>query len=165
MSWFKRKPKSKLKRNSQYDEKYLWPIFSLFTRFRDTDDNGYGKCFTCPLIRHWKDLDAGHYISRKNYATKYSEVGVKCQCGGCNSPYIGGGRPEEFAKGIDKLYGPGTADKLKIASKKVMKYTHFEFDTMTDVYYEQVIEMAKKKGIDPMSLKPIKAWYNKKQKA
>ena len=158
------KPKRKsIKKTTAYDEKYLWPIFSLFIRFRDTDENGYGKCFTCGLIKHWKDSQAGHYISRKNHSTKYNEVGVRNQCGGCNAPYIGGGRPEEFAKGLDELFGEGTATKLKIASKQTCKRAQFEYDTMADYYCGEVIKLGKLKGIDATELPAIKRWLNRRK--
>ena len=42
----------------------LWKWFSIYIRLRDSDENGYGKCFTCGKIIFWKKGDCGHGIGR-----------------------------------------------------------------------------------------------------
>ena len=157
---FKSKRKS-IKKTTAYDEKYLWPIFSLFCRFRDTDENGNGKCFTCPRILHWSEGDAGHGHSRKHKATKYHEFNVALQDKKCNG--FEAGARDVYAKEVDKKYGPGTWDKLTVQSRQTCKRAQFEYDTMADYYCSEVIKLGKLKGIDATELPAIKRWLNRKK--
>lgn len=153
-------PVKKIGRGKAYDEIYLWPIFSLFIRFRDTDKNGNGQCFTCKLPRHYTKLDCGHGAGRQHKGTKYNEKNNHGQCKRCNG--FEGGRQDLYAKEVDKLYGAGTWDLMQAASRQVTKMTKFEYDLLTDLYYDKVIKMAEEKGIDPMTLKPIQRWLSTK---
>ncbi len=150
-----------IKKKSAYDEKYLWPIFSLFTRFRDTDENGYGNCFTCGALKHYSESDAGHGISRRHKAVKYNECNCALQCKKCNG--FEAGARDVYAVNVDKKYGTGTWDKLTVLSRQVSKTGQFEYDTMTDLYVIDVLQMAQKKGIDGAQLPAVKKWLNRKK--
>lgn len=143
-------------REKSYDEIYLWPIFSLYTRFRDTDNNGIGRCFTCGAPKHYKDLDCGHGVGRQHKNTKYNEKNNHSQCGACNR--FNEGKKDVYSKEVDKRYGEGTWDKLLAFSRTPIKRTHYEYDLMTHDYCSMVIEMAKQKGIDISTLKPVVRW-------
>jgi len=58
--------------------------FSIFIRMRDVDENGFVKCCTCPTVRHWKEMDAGHFVLRKHLATRWRESNCHAQCQECN---------------------------------------------------------------------------------
>lgn len=152
------KGKTKSKR---YDEIYLWDIFSLYIRFRDTDENGFGQCFTCDKPMHWKQLQAGHGIGREAMGTKYCETNNHAQ-GVCCNKYKAGNQAI-YKDRVEEKYGAGTWEKMYIASKRVTKLTRFEWDLLTDRYYGQVLILAKEKGIDPMTLAPMKKWKQTKK--
>ncbi len=151
---------AKKKKGKQYDEIYLWPIFSLFIRFRDTNKEGIGKCFTCKLPRHYTKLDCGHGAGRQHKGTKYNERNNHIQCKKCNG--FEAGRQDLYKIEMDKTYGPGTWDLMQSASRQITKMAAFEYDILTQFYFDKVIELAKEKGIDPMTLKPITQWEKKK---
>jgi len=152
------RPVKKNGKRKQYDEIYLWPIFSLFIRFRDTDKNGNGQCFTCKLPRHYTKLDCGHGAGRQHKGTKYNERNNHAQCKKCNG--FEGGRADLYKIELDKRFGEGTWDRMQYASKQTVKITRFEYDLMTEEYCHEVIRMAEEKGIDPMTLKPIERWLS-----
>lgn len=152
-------PVKKIGRGKAYDEIYLWDIFSLFIRFRDTDKNGNGQCFTCKLPRHYTKLDCGHGAGRQHKGTKYNEKNNHAQCKRCNG--FEEGRKDLYKIEVNKLYGPNTWDLMQAASRQVTKITKFEYDLLTDLYYKQVIKMAEEKGIDPVTLKPIQRWVSR----
>ena len=149
-------PLTRSGKKKQYDEVYLWPIFSLFIRFRDTDKNGIGQCFTCKAPKHWTKGDCGHGSGRQHKGTKYNEKNNAFQCKKCNG--FEEGRKDLYAIEVDKKYGKGTWDFLQASSRQVTKIAQFEYDILTDLYFKRVVEMAKEKGIDPMTLKPIERW-------
>ncbi len=156
------KRRKAIKKKTAYDEKYLWPIFSLFIRFRDTDKDGYGKCFTCSLRKHWSEADAGHGIGRQHKSVKYHEKNVHLQDKRCNG--FEAGARDVYADEVDKKYGPNTWDYLTVQSKQVDKKTKFEFDVLTNHYVQEVIRLGKEKGIDATQLVAVKRWLNRKEK-
>jgi hypothetical protein len=142
------------KRKKAYDEIYLWPIYSLFIRFRDTDKNGIGQCFTCKTPKHWKQLECGHGIGRQHKGTKYNEKNNHGQCHKCNG--FEEGRKDLYKVEMDKLYGAGTWQWMEIASKVTTKIGHFEYDILVKEYLKRVVELAEEKQINPLELAPVK---------
>ena len=110
----------------------LWKAFSEFIRRRDSDENGYGKCFTCHRTINWKDGDCGHGIGRQHKSTKYDEQNNHLQCKKCNG--FEGGEQAIYKEEVDKRYGKGTWDKLVLKSRQVCKRGKFEIDTMAKYY-------------------------------
>lgn len=119
----------------------LWKIFSEFIRLRDADENGFCKCFTCGLIRHWKQGDAGHGIPRQHKATKYDEINNQFQCKRCNG--FEGGMREVFKANLDKKYGEGTWDKLEVKSRTRFKMGSFEM-LILKAHYKKEVDKLKK---------------------
>lgn len=93
-------------------KKDAWDAFSRFIRQRDADENGNVKCCTCENVRHWKGMQAGHFVSRVQESTLFDEMNVWSQCAGCNMP-PNNGRPFEYAAFLDAKFGPGTAEKIR----------------------------------------------------
>lgn len=117
----------------------LWKVFSEYIRLRDADENGFITCITSGRRVHWKEADAGHFISRRHMATKYNEKNVNAQSRHDNR--FAAGKQFEYALAIDKKYGKGTAEKLLIQSKQTCKLGQFEIDQMTKYYKEKVKEL------------------------
>lgn len=111
---------------------------------RDADENGNCRCITCGRINHWKKMDCGHGIPRQHKSTKYSEINNHAQCKPCNG--FEGGKREVYKEEINKRYGDGIWEKLELASKKVVKFSQFEIDTMTVYYRNKVNELKKIKN-------------------
>lgn len=97
----------------------FWAVFSEWIRRKDADERGMVKCFTCDAEKHWKQIQAGHFISRRHAATKYDEMNVKPQCVSCN--IFKQGNQYIFGKRLDLLYGEGTAESLEMKSKMMCK--------------------------------------------
>ena len=61
-----------------------WKLFSRCVRLGAADHNGFCQCFTCGTSKHWKQIDAGHWIGCGKKATKYHIDNVRPQCKQCN---------------------------------------------------------------------------------
>lgn len=110
--------------------------FSLYIRYRDgeeTPDGWYANCITCDARKPIKEMQAGHFMSRRYYATRWEDLNVATQCSSCN--VFKQGEQFKFGKAIDNLYGDGTADRLEKECKVIRKITTSEL--------EQIIEDAK----------------------
>jgi len=101
--------------------KKLDKVFSEYIRKRDTDANGYGLCCTCAKRIHYKEGHAGHFMSRRHYATRWDEENVALQCVSCNS--FNQGEQYKFALFLNDKYKIDKATELLIKSKELSKYS------------------------------------------
>jgi len=121
-------------------EKTLWGHFSKYIRLRDRiKGSEYCKCATCPKSHHWKDMDAGHFISRRHKATKYNEKNVLAQCPYCNR--FNQGKQYEMSFEVNRRFGTGTTDLLLAKSKQAYKLHSFEIKELGEYYRDKVKEM------------------------
>lgn len=103
--------------------KELDKIFSLYIRQRKSKNN-IAECYTCGKKDHYKNLQCGHFISRKHYATRWNETNCQVQCYVCNVARYG----EQFKFGINlnSEYGKKTAENLLSVSRLVVKFSNIE---------------------------------------
>jgi 5-methylcytosine-specific restriction endonuclease McrA len=106
-------------------------IFSQYIRLRYSK-NEISECVTCGKQDHWKKLQAGHFVSRKHYATRWDEDNVQVQCSGCNVFRYG----EQYL--FSKYLGVDLSEELLIKSRKIQKFTDNELLEMIDLYTEKV---------------------------
>jgi hypothetical protein len=120
-------------------------IFSLYIRLRDADQNGICRCITSGTFGHFSDMDAGHFITRENMATRWEEENVNAQGRGDNR--FKSGKQFEHGLAIDKKFGHGTASKLLIKSKSPCHFEDFELEQMYQYYKNEVKQLKIEKGI------------------
>ena len=113
--------------------KKLDTVFSQYIRRRFAV-NEIAECVTCGKKAHWKELQAGHFMSRKHYSTRWDETNVQVQCSGCNVFRYG----EQFKYGLylEQAYGEGTALELQNKSREITKYSNYQLLEMIDYYNE-----------------------------
>ena len=106
-------------------------IFSQYIRLRYSK-NEISECVTCGKQDHWKKQQAGHFISRKHYATRWDEDNVQVQCSGCNVFRYG----EQYL--FSKYLGNDLSEQLLIKSRNIQKFTDSELLKMIDIYKDKV---------------------------
>jgi len=111
--------------------KKLDSIFSEYIRRRYAR-NEIATCVTCGKKDHWKKLQAGHFMSRKHYATRWDEDNVEVQCSACNVFRYG----EQYL--FAKYLGEEKADKLLAKSRETVKFSDPELQEMIDIYKNKV---------------------------
>ena len=97
--------------------KELDRVFSLMVRYSNSK-NGYCQCITCGRKYPIKQIQCGHFMSRKNYSTRWELENVAPQCYSCN--VMQQGRQYEFAKQI----GEKKAQKMLQLSKQIVKFSN-----------------------------------------
>ncbi len=130
------KTSTKIKNKTAYDELHLWPVFSRYIRLRDTNSEGIGKCFTCNLMRYWRDADCGHGAGRQHKGTKYNEQNNHLQCKKCNG--FEGGMREVYKSEMDRIYGAGTWDLMSAKSRTMTKLGKVECDIFVEFYTKEI---------------------------
>ena len=125
--------------------KKLDKVFSQYIRTRNVDESGYSNCFTCNSLKHWKEVDAGHFMSRGKFATRWAPKNVQFQCKRCNG--FRSGEQYKFAQQLDNIYGEGTADDLVVKSNQSAKFNVIDLREMIVLYTNKCEQIKKAKGI------------------
>ncbi len=127
-------------------KKELDKWFSLYIRLRSATGEGFGHCFTCGRIAHYKKLHCGHFQSRRFLATRWNESNCQVQCPACN--LFGQGEQYRFGLYLDDKYGEGTSRELVILSQTTVKKTRIEYEEDISYYKAIVQNLKKEKGIE-----------------
>lgn len=106
-------------------------VFSEYIRRRYAK-NEIATCVTCGKKDHWKKLQAGHFMSRKHYATRWDENNVEVQCSACNVFRYG----EQYL--FAKYLGTQKADMLLAKSRETVKFPDWEIQEMIDLYKTKI---------------------------
>ncbi len=116
--------------------KKLDNIFSKYIRLRKAK-NQYATCVTCGKVDHWTKLQAGHFISRRHYATRWDTTNVQVQCSGCN--VFKYGEQYKFSLWLDKNIATGTSEQLLLKSQNIVKYTNDQLQQKIG-YYNNLVD-------------------------
>ena len=108
--------------------KKLDTVFSKYIRISSADKSGYCTCVTCGVVKHWKEIQAGHFMSRKHYSTRWDERNVASQCVSCNMFKQG----EQYKYSL--FLGKDQAKVLYLKSKETVKFTNYELEEMIKDY-------------------------------
>jgi len=123
--------------NLSFYKKKLDQVFSKFIRQRDADSHGRVRCFTCGRIYHWKEIQAGHYISRQHLNLRWAEYNVHPQCVGCN--VFKKGNMDVYAIALQAKYGLDILQELQRQKQKIRKFTIGELINLIDRYEEKLL--------------------------
>lgn len=125
----KLKPIPKLRKDA---DKY----WSLATRYRFANPDGTAECVTCGIRKPIKELQCGHFMSRRFQATRFSEMNTAPQCVACNM--FRSGEQYKFSLFLEDYYGKGTAEQLRKESQEIHKFTREELEQIIHDAKEQI---------------------------
>ena len=114
--------------------------FSKYIRQRDSDRYGMSSCITCGTKRPWKEMQNGHFVSRRVNLLRYDEENCNAQCVGCNM--FKHGDLFTYAQNLDLKYGDGTAKKLHYQRFTTHKFTSGELLAIIEECKERIKEYA-----------------------
>jgi hypothetical protein len=121
----------KLHKNVKDPRKYLIKkcdeLLSRYIRLSNEKD-GRCSCASCGHPYSVEQMQCGHYQSRRYMATRFSIKNCAPQCARCNcwgATELTGvpGEPEALAKWLDQKWGEGTADLMKMESRRTAKFS------------------------------------------
>lgn len=118
--------------------KELDKVFSLWIRQRNANLDGFVECFTCGVVKHWKQIQCGHFMTRSRYSTRWDEENARPQCGKCNM--VNGGEQFIFAKKLNEE-SEGKADAIHVASLQTVKFYDWELEEMIEDYKKKLAEL------------------------
>lgn len=116
-------------------------VFSQYIRKKYANKYGYVNCVTCGVLKHWKEIQCGHFIDGRMNSVLFNENLCHPQCFRCNFKSSGclAGNKVKYTifmmnkynlnkEAIDEL------DNLKFQTKK---YTLEELENIVEVYTEK----------------------------
>ena len=113
--------------------------FSLATRYRLSEQIAglwVCECVTCGVKKAVKDMQCGHFMSRRFTATRYSEENTAAQCYRCNVAF--NGEQFKFGQAVDSLYGDGAARRLMDEASQPHRFTTEELLAIIEDSKKQV---------------------------
>ena len=102
--------------------------FSQYIRQKNAVDS-IAVCVTCGIAKPWKEMQAGHFVSRSKHALRYDERNVHVQCYRCNVP-LKGNYPS-YALFLQKKYGNNILESLLAESQVIRKWSVVELEELT----------------------------------
>lgn len=120
-------------------EKDLWKHFSLYTRLKYADEFGNVVCYTCGIKKHYKEMQAGHFVKRSYKALKFSEKNVRVQCPRCNM-FLDGNQ-DEFAVRLEQEFGQGILQELHKLKWQEKRFTRSELESLITHYKEETLKV------------------------
>lgn len=115
-------------------KKRAWKEFSIFIRTEGADSEGFNCCVTCGVRKHWKELQAGHFIRGRLNANLFAEQGCWPQCYSCN---VGAqGNVVFYYKWMLSRFGQGVIDDLIAQNVRTRKWLPGELKALWDKYKE-----------------------------
>ena len=93
-------------------------LAQLKAKLLGTDENGYGKCCSCGLVKAWYELHGGHFQPKGRHynGACLDERNVNVQCSTCNT-YMQG-NPARYDKFMREEYGEDIFEELFLLSKQ-----------------------------------------------
>jgi len=116
-------------------------VFSKYVRLRDAsyqNGNWWCQCITCARWLPIKEIQNGHFQSRRFMNTRYNEENCNPQCTKCN--IFNQGEQYKYSLAVDKKYGPGTAEKLERLARQPKKWKTWELDDLIIYWKGKIAE-------------------------
>ena len=120
-------------------------VFQFYIRLRDARPDGRCKCISCGKIVPFDKIQAGHYRSRKNMSTRWSELNVNGECFTCNC--MEGDHLINYRKNLIKKIGESKVNWLDAYCNEAYKWSDFELVIMIKDYCKKCLTISKEKGI------------------
>lgn len=102
-------------------------IFSQLIRLKEADEHGMVKCFTCDDVKHWKQIQCGHFVSRAHMPTRFSEKNCRPECKKCNEDLRG--NLVVFAERLE-LEEPGIVEILQEQGRGIQDWSRDELKAL-----------------------------------
>jgi hypothetical protein len=111
----------------------LWDLFSKLVRQGAADENGMVRCVTCGVVKHWKEMQAGHFVhARKTNHVSYDKRNVNPQCPRCNKWLHG--NLARYTVFLVERYGAGIVDELHNKKRDSKGLRRFEFEELAQQF-------------------------------
>ena len=113
-------------------------LLQKLVRMKYADDFGMCQCVTCNKVQHWKEMDGGHFVSRRHNATLLVEENIHPQCKGCNG--YNSGNIDSYSLFMIDTYGLDAMRELIDSKHQPRKFTARELEDLIAEYKARIKE-------------------------
>ena len=127
----------KAKRKKSTAKAAAWIWCSQYIRRKSADHTGYVQCVTCEESHHWKEMDAGHFISKARGSSIYFvEENIHPQCQRCNR-FLEGNKHLYTLYMID-MYGRDKVEELEQLARETQPWRLSDYEQVETYYRDKV---------------------------
>lgn len=120
-------------------------VFSRYIRLRDAMPSGFCRCISCGQIKSVKQMDCGHYFSRRSMATRFDEDNCNAECKACNR--FSADHLHGYRENLIKKIGEQRFALLEVKHNQTRKWSVWELEQLITYYTKLASEISKEKGI------------------
>lgn len=99
-------------------------LLQRLVRMKAADKNGYAQCVSCGVVKHYKQLDGGHFISRTYSFHSMREENVHPQCKHCNRFFSKS--HDDYRRYMVEMYGVEFVEWLTDTKRTIKKWNIVE---------------------------------------
>ena len=109
-------------------------------RISAADDNGYCECVSCGIVKHWKEMDGGHFIPKGGSSYwSLDERNIHPQCKGCNGFQMKHGSAQQaYTIWMIDYYGRDFVDHMLETKSQIKKMYKKDYEDLLADLNEQI---------------------------
>lgn len=140
--WVKKAEKAGMSKPKLIKELDAW--FSRYIRLKYSDSRGYCRCISCGKVYFWKEIQNGHYMSRRYMSTRFSEDNCRPQGVECN--IFNQGAIQMYRRALIKEIGEQRVDLIEVRARQENKnWSLFELKQLIEYYKKEVEKLLDEK--------------------
>lgn len=117
----------------------------LLVRLKASDSKGMCQCVSCGAVKHWSDMQGGHYMGRSAIATKLVEENIHPQCRRCNlrssTSHVG------YTLFMLDMYGKEFIAELKELANSNFRWVRRDIEQLHKEIKEQIAYQKQRLGV------------------
>lgn len=137
--------RKKKKRTLTSYKKQAWRLLSQIIRLEGADRRGYVVCVTCSASKHWKQMQAGHFIDGRYVSILFDERGIWPQCSNCN--VILNGHKDSYWVFMETNLGREVIDDLRQKKNETVAYTREQYEARIAEYKGRLSKLMAEVGV------------------
>ena len=142
--WVKKAEKAGMSKPKLIKELDVW--FSRYIRLKYSDSRGYCRCISCGKVYFWKEIQNGHYMSRRYMSTRFSEDNCRPQGVECN--IFNQGAIQMYRRALIKEIGEQRVDLIEVRARQENKnWSLFELKQLSEYYKKEVDKLLDEKNL------------------
>ena len=142
--WVKKAEKAGMSKPKLIKELDVW--FSRYIRLKYSDSRGYCRCISCGKVYFWKEIQNGHYMSRRYMSTRFSEDNCRPQGVECN--IFNQGAIQMYRRALIKEIGEQRVDLIEVRARQENKnWSLFELKQLIEYYKKGVEKLLDEKNL------------------
>ncbi len=125
-------------------EKYnkLDRLVSEYVRKRDTQKDGYIRCFICGKKISYSEAQNCHYIPRQHIATRFNLINCNAGCISCNC--FDPDHEKRYRAALVIKYGEEVVEELERLKNIMLKLSNSDIKELESIFKEKIKELESK---------------------